>query len=128
MNPLAAQVKLYDLHHNLIPQRTQMLPPDRQGLTKRFEKSRRIVTEALREQQHLPSDALPAPDAMTDELYHSIVQWVCSMSQVRVAQLQRRFRIGYGRAVELLGRMEEQGIISPADEHHVRKVLAANAK
>ena len=60
MTPLAAQVKLYDLHHNMTPQRTQMLPPDQQGLTKRFEKSRRIVTEALR--QHANAD----PEAGAD--------------------------------------------------------------
>lgn len=48
-NPLAARVKLYDLHHNMTPQRTQMLPPDQRGLVKRFEKSHRIVTEALKQ-------------------------------------------------------------------------------
>ena len=123
MNPLAARVKLYDLHHNMTPQRTQMLPPDQRGLVKRFEKSRRIVTEALREQRHLTSDTQQAPSAITDELYVTIVQWVSSLSQVRVVQLQRRFNIGYSRAVELLSRMEAQGIISPADEHHTHKVL-----
>ena len=122
MNPLAARVKLYDLHHNMDPQRTQLRPPDPRGLVKRVEKSRRIVTEALK-QQHLACDAQQAPGAMTDELYDTIVQCVCAMSQVSVVQLQRRFSIGYGRAVEILGRMEAQGIISPADEHHVHKVL-----
>ena len=123
MNPLAARVKLYDLHHNMTPQRTQMLPPDQRGLVKRFEKSRRIVTEALRERHHLASDAQQVPGAITDELYDSIVQCVCSMSQVSVAGLQRRFRIGFGRTVEILDRMEAQGIISPADERHTHKVL-----
>ena len=62
LNPLAAQVKLYDLHHNMTPQRTQMLPPDQRGLVNRFEKSRMIVTEALR--QHKGNE--PGEGALTN--------------------------------------------------------------
>ena len=122
MNPLAARVKLYDLHHNMTPQRVKMATSLKPDLSQRYEKARRIITDALK-QHHLASDTQQAPGAMTDELYDTIVQCVRAMSQVSVVGLQRRFSIGYGRAVEILGRMEAQGIISPADENHTHKVL-----
>jgi S-DNA-T family DNA segregation ATPase FtsK/SpoIIIE len=40
--------------------------------------------------------------------------------------LQRRLRIGYGRAARLIETMEEQGIISPADGSRPREVLVSS--
>lgn len=36
--------------------------------------------------------------------------------------LQRKFQIGYGRAARIIERMEEEGIVGPADGASPRKV------
>jgi S-DNA-T family DNA segregation ATPase FtsK/SpoIIIE len=40
--------------------------------------------------------------------------------------LQRRLRIGYGRAARLIEQMEEQGIIGAADGSRPREVLVSS--
>ena len=49
MNTLVARVKLYDLHHNIDPQRVKMATSFKPDLSQRYEKDRRIVTEALKQ-------------------------------------------------------------------------------
>ena len=51
MNPLAAQVKLYDLHHNMTPQRVKMATSLKPDLSIRYEKAQRIITDALKQHE-----------------------------------------------------------------------------
>ena len=50
-NPLAAQVKLYDLHHNMTPQRVKMATSLKPDLSIRYEKDQRIITDALKQHE-----------------------------------------------------------------------------
>ena len=58
-----------------------------------------------------------------DPLYVEAVRVVCSVGKASTSILQRRLRVGYGRAARLLDRMEREGIIGPPDGSRPRDVL-----
>jgi len=58
-----------------------------------------------------------------DELWRDAVQVILDNKKASTSLLQRRLRIGYGRASRLIDTMEEQGIVSPADGSKPRSVL-----
>jgi S-DNA-T family DNA segregation ATPase FtsK/SpoIIIE len=58
-----------------------------------------------------------------DELYGEAVQIVIEMGRASTSVLQRRLKIGYGRAARLLDIMEKEGIIGPPDASKPREVL-----
>src|SRR5438094_2019786 len=62
-------------------------------------------------------------DNEIDELYEEARQIVIEMGKASTSVLQRRLRIGYGRAASLLDAMERDGIIGPPDGTKPREVL-----
>ena len=58
-----------------------------------------------------------------DELYQDAVRVVCEMGRASTSTLQRRLRIGYGRAAHLIDLMEKDGIVGPPDGTRPREVL-----
>ncbi len=62
-----------------------------------------------------------------DELYDEAVETVLRAKQASTSLLQRRLKIGYGRAARLLDDMEVRGIVGPADGNKPRKILAPGA-
>jgi DNA segregation ATPase FtsK/SpoIIIE, S-DNA-T family len=58
-----------------------------------------------------------------DELYHDAVKLVIEFSKASTSLLQRRLRIGYGRAAHLIDLMERDGIVGAADGPKPREVL-----
>jgi S-DNA-T family DNA segregation ATPase FtsK/SpoIIIE len=63
-----------------------------------------------------------------DELYEQAVRSVVAAGQASTSVLQRRLRIGYGRAARLLDLMEQEGVIGPPDGNRPRKVLLDPSK
>jgi S-DNA-T family DNA segregation ATPase FtsK/SpoIIIE len=61
-----------------------------------------------------------------DDMWRDAVHVVLEARKASTSLLQRRLRIGYGRAARLIETMEEQGIISPADGSRPREVLVKN--
>ncbi len=61
-----------------------------------------------------------------DELYQDAVRCVIESGKASASLLQRRLRVGYGRASRLIDTMEEQGIIGPADGARPRDVLVSS--
>ena len=59
----------------------------------------------------------------TDELYDTAVRLVVAMGKASTSALQRRLRIGYGRAANLLDAMEADDIVGPPDGSKPREVL-----
>jgi len=62
-------------------------------------------------------------DGAVDDLYDEAVKIVIEMGKASTSVLQRRLRIGYGRAASLLDSMERDGIIGPPDGTKPRAVL-----
>src|SRR5258708_10805591 len=58
-----------------------------------------------------------------DELYHDAVRLVLEFGKASTSLLQRRLRIGYGRAAHLIDLMEKDGIVGAADGPKPREVL-----
>ena len=56
-----------------------------------------------------------AEDEVDDDLYQEAVRVVCEMGRASTSTLQRRLRIGYGRAARLIDIMEKDGIVGPPD-------------
>jgi len=58
-----------------------------------------------------------------DELYQDAVRICCEMGRASTSTLQRRLRIGYGRAAHLIDLMEKDGIVGPPDGTRPREML-----
>ncbi len=58
-----------------------------------------------------------------DELYSQAVRVVVTSGQASISHLQRRLRLGYGRAARMIDRMESEGIVGPADGARPRDIL-----
>lgn len=71
------------------------------------------------------ADYSPADDA-DDPMYKEAVRAVIEGRKASTSLLQRRLRIGYGKAARFIETMEEQGIISHADGNRPREVLVSS--
>ncbi len=60
-----------------------------------------------------------------DELYDTAMQLVLDTGQASTSLLQRRLRIGYGRAARILDTMEQEGLIGPPQGSRPREVLVS---
>jgi len=58
-----------------------------------------------------------------DPLYRDAVRVVLEMGKASTSTLQRRLRLGYGRAARILDMMQREGIIGPPDGSKPREVL-----
>jgi S-DNA-T family DNA segregation ATPase FtsK/SpoIIIE len=58
-----------------------------------------------------------------DPLYEEAVRIVLEMGKASTSTLQRRLRLGYGRAARILDMMQRDGIIGPPDGSKPREVL-----
>lgn len=61
-------------------------------------------------------------DGEKDELYEEALRIVCQMGRASTSVLQRRLRIGYGRAAAILDMMEHEGYVGPPDGSKPRAV------
>jgi len=62
-------------------------------------------------------------EEIDDTLYQEAVRVCCEMGRASTSTLQRRLRVGYGRAARLIDVMEKDGIVGPADGTKPREVL-----
>lgn len=66
------------------------------------------------------SEELDGPE---DPMYQEAVRVVLDMGKASTSTLQRRLRLGYGRAARILDAMQRDGIIGPPDGSRPREVL-----
>ncbi|MFY9222026.1 MAG: DNA translocase FtsK 4TM domain-containing protein [Blastocatellia bacterium] len=57
-----------------------------------------------------------------DEFFDDAVRVVCQMGKASTSVLQRRLRIGYGRAAAIIDMMEREGLVGPPDGSKPRVV------
>ena len=58
-----------------------------------------------------------------DPMYQDAVRVVLELGKASTSTLQRRLRLGYGRAARILDMMQREGIIGPPDGSKPREVL-----
>jgi len=62
-------------------------------------------------------------DGTQDPMYQDAVRVVLEQGKASTSTLQRRLRLGYGRAARILDMMQREGIIGPPDGSRPREVL-----
>src|ERR1035437_5535675 len=66
-----------------------------------------------------------AGDENNDDLFDDAVRLVFEFGKASTSLLQRRLRIGYGRAAHLIDMMERDGLVGQADGSRPRELLKA---
>jgi S-DNA-T family DNA segregation ATPase FtsK/SpoIIIE len=59
-----------------------------------------------------------------DEMYDQAVALVTDTRQASISMIQRRLRVGYNRAARMIEKMEQEGVVGPADGSKPREVYA----
>jgi S-DNA-T family DNA segregation ATPase FtsK/SpoIIIE len=72
---------------------------------------------------HSAGEADAGGEDVDDDLYQDAVRICCEMGRASTSTLQRRLRIGYGRAAHLIDLMEKDGIVGPPDGTRPREML-----
>ncbi len=72
-------------------------------------------------------DAAAGGNAEADPLYDQAVQIVIESRRASISHVQRRLRIGYNRAANLIEAMEQAGIVSAMEQNGTREVLVPEA-
>lgn len=73
------------------------------------------ILEAREDVQEAESDGY-------DEMYDQAVAVVAESRQASISMLQRRLRVGYNRAARMIEKMEQEGVVGPADGSKPREV------
>ena len=63
-----------------------------------------------------------------DALYSEACEEVIKSKKVSISSIQRRFRIGYNRAANLVEAMERNGVVSPPESNGQRQVIATESE
>jgi S-DNA-T family DNA segregation ATPase FtsK/SpoIIIE len=85
--------------------------------------NQKLLEAPAKEEGNAEADAEGAEEEVDDDLYQEAVRVVCEMGRASTSTLQRRLRIGYGRAARLIDIMEKDGIVGPAEGTKPREVL-----
>lgn len=67
-------------------------------------------------------------DGYTDELFPLAVDVVINSGCASISMLQRRMKLGYGRAARLIDEMEKHGLIGEFNNGQPRMIIATNFK
>jgi len=65
-------------------------------------------------------------DPSDEPIFREAVQVVIDSNKASTSLLQRKLRIGYGKAARMIEAMQEQGIVSQADGSRAREVLVSD--
>jgi S-DNA-T family DNA segregation ATPase FtsK/SpoIIIE len=74
------------------------------------------------DEEEIPDEAAGGSEDQ-DPMYEDALRVVLEMGKASTSTLQRRLRLGYGRAARILDMMHRDGIIGPPDGSKPREVL-----
>jgi len=80
--------------------------------------------ESPKDDRANPDGSNPDPEE-NDPMFDDAVRLVFEFGKASTSLLQRRLRIGYGRAAHLIDLMENDGLVGPADGSRPRELLKA---
>lgn len=63
-----------------------------------------------------------------DELYEQIIKTIKKSGMVSASYIQRKFKVGYARAAQLMDKLEDNGVIGPGKGYRPRKILIKTKK
>ncbi|HUK30760.1 MAG TPA: DNA translocase FtsK, partial [Candidatus Acidoferrum sp.] len=81
------------------------------------------LLEAPKDENAPGEDGEGGAEDVDDNLYQEAVRVVCEAGRASTSTLQRRLRVGYGRAARLIDIMEKDGIVGPPDGTKPRELL-----
>jgi S-DNA-T family DNA segregation ATPase FtsK/SpoIIIE len=84
------------------------------------------ITEEEDEGGSFGEDAMGGGGNSGDELYDKAVHIVLTDKKASTSYVQRRLGVGYNKAATLIERMEQEGVISPANHAGKREILVGN--
>jgi VWFA-related protein len=95
------------------------------GITKFLKKQAapHYQEEVLVGEENVVDEGLIDVSEMEDKLYDEAARFVVEVRRASTSLLQRRFRIGYGRAARLLDMMEHEGVVGPSEGSRPREIL-----
>jgi len=82
-----------------------------------------VFDQRLIEHQSQPEGTMLGGEK--DEMYETAKQLVLDAGQASTSLLQRRLRLGYGRAARILDLMEQEGLVGPPQGSRPREVLVS---
>jgi S-DNA-T family DNA segregation ATPase FtsK/SpoIIIE len=82
-----------------------------------------VFDQQLIEHQNQPEGTMLGGEK--DEMYETAKQLVLDAGQASTSLLQRRLRLGYGRAARILDLMEQEGLVGPPQGSRPREVLVS---
>jgi S-DNA-T family DNA segregation ATPase FtsK/SpoIIIE len=88
-----------------------------------FDQNKEITIDEKSEEDAM---AFKFDDGEVDALYAKAVDIVINQQKVSTSYIQRYLQIGYNRAARIVEKMEEEGIISEANNAGKRQVLRKN--
>jgi S-DNA-T family DNA segregation ATPase FtsK/SpoIIIE len=82
-----------------------------------------FMEEILEAPEEESDSAMVDLSEVEDKLFDEAARFLVEHRKASTSLLQRRFRIGYGRAARLLDIMEHEGIVGPSEGSKPRQVL-----
>ncbi len=77
----------------------------------------------IEEMEKMNDSGSSTDDQDYDDRYDEAVAVVCDAGGASISMIQRRLRIGYNRAARMIEKMEQEGIVGPADGAKPREIL-----
>ena len=85
------------------------------------------IEEVTEEDEAITPDMMGSMGDSGNDLYDKAVAIVIRDKKASTSYVQRQLKIGYNRAADLIDRMEQEGVISPANHAGKREILVGNS-